>query len=208
MIKAFGTAVLNEQKEIDFSLLAVEAFDTPERQRQLNEIVHPEVILKAKREMAAARREGITLFVVDVPLLFEAGLEQHLDYTLAIVADEELRIKRAMARGTLTAEDIRRRTQLQLPDDAAERTELFPVGPRPFVVDVTKDTPGLQWIAAVASQSEFNPFELRDELQEVINPLPDQASLTKLADRLQEALAEHPNISFRTHRFEVPADVP
>lgn len=117
MIKAFGTAVLNEQKEIDFCLLAVEAFVTPERQRQINEIVHPEVILKAKREMAAAEREGITLFVVDVPLLFEAGLEQHLDYTLAIVADEELRIKRAMARGTLTAEDIRRRTQLQLSDD-------------------------------------------------------------------------------------------
>ena len=117
VIGAFGATVLNEHKDIDFGLLGAEAFSTPERQRWLNEIVHPEVILTIQREMAAAERKGIALFVVDVPLLFEAGLEQHLDYTLTIVADKELRIKRAMARGSLTAEDIRRRTQLQLSDD-------------------------------------------------------------------------------------------
>lgn len=117
VIKAFGAGVLNEQKEIDFGLLAEKAFATPEQQRQLNEIVHPEVILKARRDMTSAEREGIALFVVDVPLLFEAGLEQYLDYTVVVVANEELRIKRASARGTLTADDIRRRTQLQLSDD-------------------------------------------------------------------------------------------
>ncbi len=126
MIKAFGAAVLNEQKEIDFGLLAAEAFATPERQRQLNEIVHPEVVQKAKRDMTSAEREGIALFVMDVPLLFEAGLEQHLDYTMVVVADEELRIKRAMTRGTLTADDIRRRTQLQLTDyERAVRTDFL-----------------------------------------------------------------------------------
>ena len=37
--------------------------------------------------------------VVEVPLLFEAGMEQAFDSTLAIVAEEEVRRERAEARG-------------------------------------------------------------------------------------------------------------
>ncbi len=116
VIEAFGEAVLNEAGEIDFERLAGYAFATPERQRQLNDIIHPEVIRAADREMAAASQRGIAMFVLDAPLLFEARLEQYLDFTLAIVADEELRIKRARERGTLTDEDIHQRTRLQLSD--------------------------------------------------------------------------------------------
>ena len=117
VIEAFGEAVLNEAGEIDFERLAAYAFATPERQRRLNEIIHPEVILAAEREMAAASRKGVAMFVLDAPLLFEARLERYLDFTLAVVADEELRIKRAMAQGILTEEDIRKRMRLQLSDE-------------------------------------------------------------------------------------------
>jgi dephospho-CoA kinase len=37
--------------------------------------------------------------VVEVPLLFESGMEQAFDSTIAVVADEELRAERAGARG-------------------------------------------------------------------------------------------------------------
>ena len=87
------------------------------RQRRLNDIIHPEVILAAEREMAAAIRRGVAMFVLDAPLLFEARLEQYLDYTLAVVADEELRVKRARERGTLWEADIRKRARLQLSDE-------------------------------------------------------------------------------------------
>ncbi len=102
-----------------------------------------------------------------------------------------------------------RTRKLKLPDDTPVLTERFPVGPQSMDhIDVTKDPPGLQWIAAVASESEFNPFELRDELQEAINAMPDEAPFERLADRLREAMDERPNVSFRTHLFEVPADDP
>ena len=117
VIEAFGEAVLNEAGEIDFERLAAYAFATPERQRRLNDIIHPEVILAAEREMAAASRRGVAMFVLDAPLLFEARLEQYLDFTLAVVADEELRVKRARERGTLSEADIRKRARLQLSDE-------------------------------------------------------------------------------------------
>ena len=37
--------------------------------------------------------------VVEVPLLFEAGMEAVFDHTIAVVADEALRAERAGARG-------------------------------------------------------------------------------------------------------------
>lgn len=117
VVEAFGKAVLNEVGEIDFGRLAAYAFAKPERQQRLNDIIHPEVILAAEREMTAASQQGVDLFVLDVPLLFEAHMDQYLDYTLVVTADEELRLERAMARGTLTEEDFRKRTRLQLSDE-------------------------------------------------------------------------------------------
>lgn len=95
--------------------------------------------------------------------------------------------------------------QLQLPPDAAEQVEKFPAGPRPFDVTVTSDPPGPQWIAAVASEESFNPPALRDELQAMIDALPDEASFDELIERLEQALRDRPDLSFRAHGFQVPA---
>ncbi len=117
VLAAFGEAILNEVGEIDFRLLAEQAFANPERQRPLNEIIHPEVILAADRAMVQASQDGTDLFILDAPLLFEAHLEEYLDLTIVVVAKEETRIRRALKRGNLTEEDIRRRIHLQLSDD-------------------------------------------------------------------------------------------
>jgi dephospho-CoA kinase len=118
VIDEFGEVIMNEVGEIDFfTRLASHAFAKPKRQQRLNEIIHPEVILVAEREMMKASREGLDLFVLDVPLLFESHMERYLDYTIAVTAAEELRIQRALARGALSESDIRKRTKLQLTDE-------------------------------------------------------------------------------------------
>ena len=117
VVAAFGAAVLNEVGEIDFQRLAQCAFANADRQRQLNGIIHPEVTLAADKAMILAGQAGIEMFILDAPLLFEARLEEYLDLTVAIVAHRKVRIKRALERGNLTEEDIRRRIHLQLPDE-------------------------------------------------------------------------------------------
>lgn len=117
VIDEFGEVIMNEVGEIDFTRLASYAFAKPNRQQRLNEIIHPEVIQAAVREMTKASREGVTLFVLDVPLLFESQMERYLDYTIAVTAAEDLRIQRALVRGALSESDIRKRTKLQLTDE-------------------------------------------------------------------------------------------
>jgi dephospho-CoA kinase len=59
--------------------------------------------------------------VVEVPLLFEAGMESAFDTTIAVVADEALREKRAAARGHAS---VAERAGLQLTqDDKAARAD-------------------------------------------------------------------------------------
>ena len=116
VIAAFGETVLNEVGELDFQRLARHAFANADRQRQLNEILHPEVILAADKAMILAEQDGAAMFILDAPLLFEAKLEEYLDLTVVVIADQQVRIKRALERGNLTEEDILRRIQLQMPD--------------------------------------------------------------------------------------------
>lgn len=74
-------------------------FADPDELRWLESLLHPLV----GERMAAWREEldGSTdLAVVEVPLLFEAGLEPLFDATLVVVAGEERRERWAGARGT------------------------------------------------------------------------------------------------------------
>jgi dephospho-CoA kinase len=67
-------------------------------------------------ERIAAWREGLDpdtpLAVVEVPLLFETGMEEAFDATVCVVAPDALRVERAGARGT---EELDGRVARQLP---------------------------------------------------------------------------------------------
>jgi dephospho-CoA kinase len=74
-------------------------FDRPDELRWLESVLHPLV-----RERVLAWREELDgsaeLAVVEVPLLFEAGMESFFDATLVVVAGDERRARWAGARGT------------------------------------------------------------------------------------------------------------
>jgi dephospho-CoA kinase len=74
----------------------------------------------------AAWREGLghganppRAAIVEVPLLFEAGMESAFDATIAVIADEELRAQRASSRGHLALAERSARQLSQ--DEKAQR---------------------------------------------------------------------------------------
>jgi dephospho-CoA kinase len=86
---------------VDRSALATRAFATDEDRAWLEGVVWPMVGARvaAWLERARAMRPAPPAAVVEVPLLFEAGLEGIYDATIAVVSDEGLRRERAAARG-------------------------------------------------------------------------------------------------------------
>jgi dephospho-CoA kinase len=82
---------------IDRGAVATRVFGDDQKRKWLEEVIWPRVGQRVAefRDSAADRRAA----VVEVPLLFESGMESVFDKTIAVVADEEVRTGRAAARG-------------------------------------------------------------------------------------------------------------
>jgi len=84
---------------VDRAAVARHAFASPTERAWLEQLLWPRVAarVQAWRDTAAAR--GPRALVVETPLLFEAGMQDVYDATIAVVADEAIRAERAAARG-------------------------------------------------------------------------------------------------------------
>ena len=71
----------------------------------LNEITHK--YIKKLTEERIENADGI--IILDAPLLFEAGEDKLCDKVIFVTADEDVRIKRIMARDNLSFEDAKQR---------------------------------------------------------------------------------------------------
>jgi dephospho-CoA kinase len=96
----FGEEVLSDGR-VDRPALARVAFATEEGRGWLEQLLWPRV-----GERIVSWREGLETAqplpraaVVEVPLLFESGLDHGFDATIAVIAPEEVREQRASRRG-------------------------------------------------------------------------------------------------------------
>ncbi|MFC1527819.1 dephospho-CoA kinase [Candidatus Neomarinimicrobiota bacterium] len=118
IIEEFGSDVLGHKGLIDNTKLAKVAFQDEDHQIILNSIIHPFVFRKLDKQfdkiLSQNKRDS---FIVDGALIFESGLDQHLDSVLLIASSLKYRIARALNRGTLSKEEILRRVELQWTDE-------------------------------------------------------------------------------------------
>jgi len=125
IIKDFGSDVLGHDGNIDRKKLAKIAFQDEDHQIILNSIIHPFVfkILDKQFDKISTQNRHAS-FIVDGALIFESGLDQHLDSVLLIASSLKYRIERALKRGNIQREDILRRIELQWTDeDKAESAD-------------------------------------------------------------------------------------
>jgi dephospho-CoA kinase len=105
---------------VDRSALAARAFAAPDDRAWLEGELWPRV----GQRIAAWRAEQLerdpppAALVVEVPLLFEADMGDAFDATIAVVADEDVRVERASGRGH---EAVDERVARQLPQEEKAR---------------------------------------------------------------------------------------
>ena len=135
LVERFGDRVA-PNGQIDRNAVAAVVFEDPDERKWLEGVLWPRVgeRVNSWREEIAHRDPSPRAAVVEVPLLFESGMEAVFDHTIAVVADEDVRRERAAARGHTGVES---RTAAQLSqNEKAERAE--------FVVRNDGDLPDLQ----------------------------------------------------------------
>lgn len=105
----FGEDVV-KNGELDRKLLASRAFDTKEHTKKLNSILHPVIAEKCKEEA-----QGLT--VLDASQLFEANMQNDCYKVIGVLADEDVRIKRIIARDNITEQQAKLRMSAQFDND-------------------------------------------------------------------------------------------
>jgi len=99
--------------QLDRTALGEHVFRDPKAKATLEAIVHPRVRQRILADLEQAKAEG-TSVLLDVPLLFEAGLYELCDTVVFVHASDPVRQARAKTRGW-PDDELARREQNQLP---------------------------------------------------------------------------------------------
>lgn len=111
LVKVFGEDILLPDGSLNRKALAKKAFATKENTELLNKTLLPFIT-------DLIRKECDTEYVLlDAPTLFESGINSECVSTVAVLADENLRLERICERDSLTEEEARLRMSAGRTDD-------------------------------------------------------------------------------------------
>lgn len=121
VIAGFGSAVLTPDGKINRRLLGEIVFQDQAARKRLEGIVHPVVIKGIRQELERYSKDGAQIVVVEVPLLFEVGLEDLFDYVWVVSASHEHQLQRILERDRLTEVEARERIAAQMSLEEKEK---------------------------------------------------------------------------------------
>jgi dephospho-CoA kinase len=116
ILNYFGEKVVLSDGKLNRQILRRIIVNDGAARRSLERIIHPEITKLMKRKIAQAEQHGDRVIAVEVPLLFELGMEKQFDIVVVVSADPEVRVKRLMTRDNVSREDAEELLSVQMPD--------------------------------------------------------------------------------------------
>jgi dephospho-CoA kinase len=104
LIQTFGTEILQENGELNRTLLREKVFQSEEKRLKLNEILHP--LIYAEIEQKISQLDA-PYCIVAIPLLIETAQCDRFDRILVIDCDERQQLDRVMARNPLSETEVK-----------------------------------------------------------------------------------------------------
>src|SRR5919204_3123206 len=114
VVEAFGPEVLDGDRLDRWKLGAIIFADEAAR-RRLEAITHPLIRAWMAERQREAEERGEERVVLDIPLLYENGLDRGLKAVMVVYAPAEVEMERLMARNGFGREEAARRLATQLP---------------------------------------------------------------------------------------------
>ncbi len=117
-VARFGKGILMPDGEIDRAALGALVFADDAARQSLNSITHPRIIAAIRRHVDSFRSNPPSpdaVLAVEIPLLFECGLETIVDEVLVVAAEPKAQLSRLTSRNCLTTQDAEARIAAQMP---------------------------------------------------------------------------------------------
>jgi len=138
IISKFGEkSYLND--ELNRSYIASKAFSSIEKLAILNAIVHPPMVEKISELMNAELQKSKIVFV-EAALIYEAEVDEVLDYVLLVTSNENSRIVRIMGRDNLSENEIKNRMKYQMPENEKENLADFTIKNNSTLIELEMKT--------------------------------------------------------------------
>ena len=113
--RIFGDGIFNADGSLNRRALGDLVFSDVASKRALEGVIHPLVQRQVMDEIAEASAAGISVTVLDVPLLFETGMDVLCDETWTMSVPPEVQVERVRVRDGLSTEQAQARIANQLP---------------------------------------------------------------------------------------------
>lgn len=111
----FGQAIITDDGRLDRKKLGSIIFHNEAERQALNHILHPPIRKMMKDRMTYHEEHNPhRLIVVDVPLLYESGLERMFEEVVVVYVPVHIQIQRLMDRDGLSREEAQRRIEAQM----------------------------------------------------------------------------------------------
>ncbi len=141
--EAFGDGVFNPDGSLNRRALGDLVFSDAACRRKLDSITHPAIQKAMMDDVDRARDEGVDLVILNVPLLFETGMDALCDETWLISIDSDLQVERLMARDGLSEEQARARIAAQMPLEEKEARATYVIDNRRSIERMMAELTGL-----------------------------------------------------------------
>jgi len=102
----FGQCVFHDNGELNRAALRTIIFEDEEQRQKLNRITHPEIYKEMIWEAVKCAAAGHQYIVMDLPLLFEAGvMVAYMHKIIVVTCEEDLQLQRLMEQRHLSERD-------------------------------------------------------------------------------------------------------
>lgn len=126
IIDYFGPEVLDADRSINRPRLGEIVFNDHEKLVMLNRFTHPRVYDYYRRVLGELEEASpSSVVVLEIPLLFESGMQNLCDQVWVIWLDEDTQVRRLMERNGFSREAALNRIHIQMPlEEKARRADL------------------------------------------------------------------------------------
>ena len=99
ILGTFGVDSVDAEGRVNRGFLRAQVFENAAKRAKLEEILHPRVMEECLASRDEAAKQGADLFVADVPLFFEKGLDIGQQSVLVVATSRDTQVQRLKARG-------------------------------------------------------------------------------------------------------------
>eukprot|EP00088_Acartia_fossae_P005394 TRINITY_DN1237_c0_g1_i1.p1 TRINITY_DN1237_c0_g1~~TRINITY_DN1237_c0_g1_i1.p1 ORF type:complete len:244 (-),score=69.36 TRINITY_DN1237_c0_g1_i1:177-908(-) len=114
----FGPCVFHENGELNRAALRTIIFEDEDQRQKLNRITHPEIYKEMIWEAIKCAVQGHQFILMDLPLLFEAGvMVPYMHKIIVVTCEEDLQLQRLMEQRHLSERESKLMIGAQMPLD-------------------------------------------------------------------------------------------